>query len=306
MGFLRGFVDFFFGTTAFWGVVPVGLGGGLTLALAPKIRDIRLAHWFFGVGFVWAEGCFIREAALVNWQSKFVIPLVFVVSGLIGSLAWLTFKWVETHRLESTPAVATDSGAVSETQKELDEVNDFICKKDENELRSEFDFPAMLKYNVEFAKRNLAPNLIPAGESAAIDAFFLNGQARLDLRYANVKVINNRVNVDWIPGKIGVINTSKKYVDSRKTLSRLMSSAALPEDVTAALKLVDDAIEKNSVAMLESLNESLASDPRNILENDVYGTDHYGSASGLYWSRFIPLRPRADVVTLAVRKALGR
>ena len=56
--------------------------------------------------------------------------------------------------------------------------------------------------------------------------------------------------------------------------------------------------------LIESLNESLASDLRNILENDVHGSERYASASGLYWSKFIPLKARADVVAIAVRKAM--
>jgi hypothetical protein len=83
-----------------------------------------------------------------------------------------------------------------------------------------------------------------------------------------------------------------------------MSSATLPADVSGALRLFDDAVEKDSVLMLESLNESLKSDPRNILENSVYGSNWYGSASGFYWQQFIPLRPRADVVALALRNAI--
>ena len=109
--------------------------------------------------------------------------------------------------------------------------------------------------------------------------------------------------MEWIPGKIGVINTSKKYVANRQKLTSLISSAALPTEVAASLKLFDDAIEKNSALMIESLNQSVEEDPRNILQNSVYGTPWYGSASGLYWKHFIPLKPRADVITQTVRKA---
>lgn len=238
-------------------------------------------------------------------RPRYAYPLVFLALGVVGILALATFRWVERNHHEALPSATKPNNEVSETLAELREVNDLICKKDENDLRSEFDFPDMLSWNIEFAKRNLAPNLVSADESSAIDAFFLNGQARLDLRYAKVTVINNRANVEWIPGKIGLINTSKKYVDSRRALSRLMSSAALPVEVTAALKMFDDTIEKDSALMIESLNASLTDDPRNILENGIYGADRYGSASGLYWKKFILLRPRADVVTLAVRKAMA-
>lgn len=300
-----GIVHWLFGEGPTLFGVALAISGGIALALAPQIRNIRLAHWFFAFAWMWVFGGLVEGTG----NMKHSLPsyaLVFFGGGIIGALALATYKWVETNHHEASPSSAESSrNQGSDIEGELREVNEFICKKDENELRDEFDFPQMLKYNIEFAKRNLVPTLVSAEDSAAIDFFFLNGQARIDTRFAHVTVVNNRANVDWIPGRIGVINTSKKYVDSRKTLSRLISSAALPEQVTGALKLVDDAIEKNSATMIESLNESLAADPRNILENNVFGTERYASASGLYWTKFIPLRPRADVVTAAVRKAMA-
>lgn len=48
--------------------------------------------------------------------------------------------------------------------------------------------------------------------------------------------------------------------------------------------------------MIESLNESLAADPRSILQSEQPGTLYYGSAAGLYWSKFISLSPKADAI----------
>lgn len=285
--------------------VALAAGGGIALALAPQIRNIRLSHWFFRFAWVWAFGGLIEGVGDMK-QSLPSYIVVFVGSGLIGLMALTTYRWVERNHHEAFPSASTPQDDNSRIQAELNEVNDFICKKDENDLRNEFDFPDMLNYNIEFAKRNIAPQLVSRDASAQIDAFFLNGQARLDMRYAKVTVVNNRAQVDWIPGNIGVINTTQKYAENRKQLATLISSASLPTEVTAALKLLDDAIEKDSTTLIESLNQSLKSDPRNILENSVYGSNWYGSASGLYWRQFIPLRPSADVVTLAVRKAMGK
>ncbi len=224
-----------------------------------------------------------------------------LAGGGLGVGAW--WGWnvlVHPHDAVVNSPLPTSNGA----DTELAEVNNFICKRDEGALREEFDFPQMLTFNIDFAKQKLAPELVSPDQAAAIGSYFLNGQARIDMRYAHLTTVNNRVNVEWIPGKIGVINTSQKYNESRRKLTAMMSSAALPADVTAALKLLDDSIEKDSALMIESLNQSLAADPRNILQNSVYGSDWYGSASGLYWRQFIPLRPSADVVTLAVRKAM--
>jgi len=242
----------------------------------------------------WAVGVFgIMRAGIRD------IRIIGILVCVVTAIGLFTSWWI---RPGATDSSATNS--ISGTQKQLEEINEFICQKSELELREEFDFPQMLKYNIKFAKRNLAPQLVSSDDSAAIDQFFLNGQARLDLRYAKIKNVNNRADVEWIRGKVGVVNTSKKYVERRKALSRLASSATLPPDVTAALRMLDDSVEKDSALMIDSLNGSLAADPRNILEDDVYGTERYGSASGAYWKKFIPLRPAADVIANTVGKAL--
>jgi hypothetical protein len=204
---------------------------------------------------------------------------------------------IHQHTIES-PKGSTDH--------ELEEINDFICKKDEIELRTTFDFPDVLKYNIKFVRRNLAPALVSQEESVEIDAFFLNGNSMFDVKYANVTTPNNRVQIDWIPGKIGIINLSAKYVENKKALTKLFSSSRLPADVVAALKGFNEAVDRDSTLMIESLNQSLASDPRNILENDVYGSNWYGSAAGFYWKQFISLRAKADLVSVATRNAMDK
>lgn len=188
--------------------------------------------------------------------------------------------------------------------KMLQSIDDFVARKDENELRETFDFPNMLKYNIKLAKSFEFPNLA-SSEVAEVDAFFKGGQGRLDLRYLSVSPPDTRKKVSRIPGKIGMVNTSVKYINSRHMLMEFYSSSQLPSKIAAGLKALDKAVDDNMTLMIESLNESLRSDPRNISENDDGSSNFYASAYNLYWTKFIPLKEKADAVSSAIREYLG-
>jgi hypothetical protein len=91
-------------------VWPIGIGGGLTLALAPQIRNIRLAHIFFGFAWIWAFGCILEEIMKSRMSLKASIPLAFVVGGIIAVLALLSHYWVEqNHKDADAPKPSTAS-----------------------------------------------------------------------------------------------------------------------------------------------------------------------------------------------------
>jgi hypothetical protein len=95
----------------------------------------------------------------------------------------------------------------------FDRVQQFFGGLDEAGLRSLFDFPNMLRFNILLTRRDLQKNGFPPDLSTEIDNYFKSGQGKISLRYANVKATPSKVaQVEWFPGKIGVINTSKKFI----------------------------------------------------------------------------------------------
>lgn len=198
-----------------------------------------------------------------------------------------------------------DAALLSAQLKLLEQIDAFIGTKDESALREIFDLPGMLKYNIKLSRRSFAPKLVSSSESKEIDRYWKGGQARIDTRFALLSKVNDRVHLEHIPGKIGIINSSAKYVESRRQLTNLSSSSLLPSTVTAALKDFEKTIEDNMTLMVESLNESFASDPRYIFESDDSSSNWYGSASGRYWARFASLREKASAVSEEIRQYLG-
>jgi len=90
-------------------LIAIGITGGLTLALAPQLRNIRLAHLFFGVTWLWAFGCIAEVVSLSKMPLQYTVPSVFLATVLIGVLALLSYQWVETNHHEgisTTPSVS--------------------------------------------------------------------------------------------------------------------------------------------------------------------------------------------------------
>lgn len=294
-----------------WGIAAAVVGILLTIAFSAvgyTPAEFRLARWCLvisalvlgGVDIVW------QFTTSMPWWWRGIVGIS--VGGLIFIGLPEGLRWIARRQQQAKLPVATGKSTnslIDPQLKLLESIDEFIATKDEGGLRELFDFPNLLKYNILFARRNLFPGTVSASQSEDIDRYFTGGQARLDIRYARMANVNNRLEVEWLPGRIGVINTSVKYNESRHKLVELYSSANVPATVSVALKELDDVVEKDSILMIESLNDSMSTDPRYISENDRYGSRFYGSASGAYWTRFISLGPKGDAVRLYLRDYLN-
>ena len=282
----------------FFVLVPLAIGilvSGSYAVIALTPADFRLARrlaWvaaFLGIVLIVGFGFRTDLNAWIRIPLIAALGIVVAVS-LTEGLRWITNR--EAATIQANPISP-------ELQADLKEIDGFLSRKDENELREEFDIPHMLELNIRFVRRDLMHRNIPKEESEKIDEAFKGGQGILGVKYANLRVINNAVNVEWIPGKVGVINTTPKYIEAKKRLSYLIESVNLPTAIIQELKELDTATSNDMEAMIDSLNESIAKDRNNIVMNFDYGSPFYGSASGLYWAKFKSLRPVVDHVNAA-------
>jgi len=246
----------------------------------------------------------LREKGIGKPVSGPFLLMAIGVFIICGGAAWHFWPMPEGQK-ENTKETIVQPAVLEAQMKELAGLDEFIGKKDENDLRDTFDFPRILKYNIKFQIRELSQRLVSKEESGDIDNVFRDGQARIDMRYANIANVNNSVQVTHIPGKIGLINTTTKYVESRKMLAKYMSSTMIPNDVRTALVELDRTIEQNTTTIIEVLNEKLADNRNNILKEFDDKSYYRGGTSGYYWVKFIPLRPKVDSISHEIRKHLA-
>lgn len=93
-----------------------GFCAAISMALAPQWRNIRLAHVLFAISWFWTFGFLVELIALTKIELKFAIPLIFLITGLTGVMALLSYRWVEQNLHESK--TTTTSNANSTTMNE--------------------------------------------------------------------------------------------------------------------------------------------------------------------------------------------
>jgi hypothetical protein len=188
----------------------------------------------------------------------------------------------------------------------FDRIQQFFGSLDESGLRFLFDLPNMLRFNILLTRRDLQKNGFQTNLSTEIDNYFNGGQGRIVARYVNIRNAPSKVfEFEQIPGKIGVLNTSKKFIESRQRLADLLASAVLPTKVQYALRDFDTTIEQNLELMIDVLNERFSHNPDEFIFAEDQKSPHYGRIVGEYATRFLALGPRAGNIRQAIRNYLG-
>lgn len=256
------------------------------------------------IASVW-EGArdWISAQVLVWYATMNAAPALWLLyAALVGVYVWAL---IYTGR-EPKPVVAGQTSVVPpalfEAQlAELREVEDFVARKSENELRDTFAFRETLDWNVRLVRVRVSGQADPA-----VDQFFEGGQSRLDVTRVKMtkRLDDGALNFDFIPDRVGLINIPLKYIESRQTLARMASSPRLPTDVIRGLKKLDETVEENSVTLMSVLDEALQADPTRILNHGKSGTPQYAWVNNAYWHRFRNLKPIADEISAAIRSYL--
>jgi len=187
---------------------------------------------------------------------------------------------------------------------ELKAVEAFVGHRNEEGFQDLFDTKDMFRFNLKMIKRSFGPSSVSLSESAEIDSYFKGGKGFVDIRYCNTSKVNGVLHIDFLPGKVCLINLSPKHLESRHQLSLFIQSSTLPSNVVAVLKELDEAVAKNENNMLDAFNESTAATPLNIMLADSEKTPFWGSAFNLYLSKCVQLEPIADRLRAALRSAL--
>jgi hypothetical protein len=212
---------------------------------------------------------------------------------------------VERDYIEKQETHIHHHDRLSEAQlEEFRQIDDFLVKKTEMQLRETFDFPEMLKFNIRLARNFYWPRSVPPREQEEMAEFFKGGDAIMYKPFLDMHTAGDGLYMKGKPGKLYFSNTSKKCLDAKAILRSFFSSSTLPSSVVDALNDVSRAVESNIEMFPISLSESYALNQRNIRENDDPGSDRHSAAWNYYCGRFVHLKPKADAVGMAIRSVL--
>jgi hypothetical protein len=178
---------------------------------------------------------------------------------------------------------------ISSQVQELGKLQDFVGGLDEIDLRDLFDFPGIAKFNVLLVRRSLNRANVSDSESQQIDKFFTNGNAQLDITYGTAyRLPDGTIGFKAFPGKVAIINTTKKYAQSRANLAKFIASPLIPTTITDDAREMDKAVTDDISLLRAVINENMGNPWDNTIEN-------------VYVKKFINLKPKADKITADIR-----
>jgi hypothetical protein len=219
------------------------------------------------------------------------VAMAVVLSALILGLAIYALVAIQRHK-----AVAKED---KERAALFDSINDFICEKSELELRDTFDVSSIERDGLLLAKQNLTPEARTQADADTIMRDFREGQSSVIYRYMDT---STPYQAKAIPGKLGLLILTRKYIDNVGRLNQYSSSALIPKGVIATLKDFERALSDNNEVLIDAINEGYSISPRAIINAYDCPKDHCSTVNNLFYSRFVNLKPKADAIADAIRR----
>lgn len=208
----------------------------------------------------------------------------------------------QTH-YHSAPTPAKSDALLTAQLQELHQLQDFIAGKSESELWELFDLAGITRFNIKRAKE--AINALSSSEASESNEFFKDGQAILDTRYCRVDRTAGGFHYEPIPGKMGILNLSAKFVSNRRILAKFQDSPQLPIAVKDAIKQLDSAVHQNAQTLLDEINRQLAEHPENVLSDDNGQSPLFGAVSGAFLKKRVWLKPKQEAILSAIENYLN-
>jgi hypothetical protein len=285
---------------------PLLVGTGVALAV---LGDATAGEVLF------ARGCFLMAGADLlglafyrlysdeRLQEPWRLVLVAIAAFIITPSVFGSFLWIDTRAKRAAskaPEVLFDAQL-----QELNDLESFIGRKDEMELRILFDYPNMLRFNIALVTRSIAPQLVSPTESAEINTYNAAAKGMLDARFGRlIRPEKGALQFIGNPGEVFIVNVSDKYLANKAKLFSYESSAEMPPTVRDAVTEFDNTLQANTTSLFDVLNQNLKEDPNNVFHDTDQNSRYFAVTSSRYWSQFALLRPKADKVVNSIRAYL--
>ncbi len=189
---------------------------------------------------------------------------------------------------------ATKQPAVNPAvQANLQEINEWLCPKDEMALRNEFDLVPMLETNIS----TMTANHSPLNEKRPDFATVFMDPAKIVFNRPMSPGSKLYVK-DWNvkPGYIGYIVTSDQYRLTIARLAQYYGSATTPANVKTSLQGLKALTDYDMLGMITELELAYKQDPRYIFDSDKAGTPYFATVRDRFLAHMVPMRPQVDRV----------
>ncbi|HET6930159.1 MAG TPA: carboxypeptidase regulatory-like domain-containing protein [Candidatus Acidoferrum sp.] len=189
---------------------------------------------------------------------------------------------------------------------EIREVDQFIVGRDEMALRQVFGFPSMLDINIRLNTE--AIRHVNNGTPFDFQRYQNGREMMVDTALAgdHIHPAGGLMGLDNSFGtRVLVLVLPTEYSTGKKQLLKFETSSELPHSVIQAVNEFDAAVSQNAEKLLHILDEALRKDPNYYLRHDELDSIEFVHQIDHTWNvEFIPLRPKADNIRMAIRQFL--
>ena len=228
-----------------------------------------------------------------QWSDRKKLLLGSIVAPLL--VAGIVYFFKGSPSVERAPVKEIPIPLLSLQLEAIKNLQDFIGGKNEYELDEIFDFNKVVQFNTRMVRQRFAPRTVSQDQAAEIAACFKDGESRVDIRYADIH--ENKSGAPTVkikPGKVGFINTTRKYIDARRQLAKLAALPGMPLNVVVAVTNLDNTIEKNSDLLVDVLEEKVSENINSIIYDEDVDSPFLGTVNSSYFKKFSPLKTEAD------------
>ena len=197
--------------------------------------------------------------------------------------------------------------SVSKAQMdEIREVDQFIVGRDEMALRQVFGFPSMLEINIQLNTE--AIRHVKNGTPFNFQRYQNGREMMGDIALAegHLHPAGGLLGLDnWLGTRVLLLVLPTEYSTGKKQLLKFETSSELPNSVIQAVNELDAAVSENAKKLLYTLDDAIRKNPNFYLLHDDLGSTEFVHQIDHTWNtEFIPLRPKADNIRIAIRQFL--
>jgi len=189
---------------------------------------------------------------------------------------------------------------------EIREVDQFIVGRDEMALRQVFGFPYMLDINIQLNTE--AIRHVRSGTPFDFQHYQKGREMIGDTALAEGHTHSAGGLFGYDPSfgtRVLLLVLPTEYSAGKKQLLKFETSSELPNSIIKAVTELDAAASENAKKLLYVLDDALRKDPNYYLLHDDLGSTQFVHQIDHRWNMaFIPLRPKADDIRMAIRQFL--
>ena len=232
-----------------------------------------------------------------------MIPVILIAIGVLAIGLGIFLISQKKPPIPDSTQTEKQIPEVSQAQfSEMKQVADFLGRKNETDLRSEFDLESMLIRNINILRIKIGFIRSGKWEEFNYGPYLEGGPKNMiyRARTGQYSVGPSGVHIDAGPHDVVLLVETAKHQDAAAKMDGFINSPLLPEDVKIALKNFSHVMGEDVELMIDILDEKMHESEEFFLQVDAIDSPYHHVIQNEYAVRFKAIKPSSDRVLNAI------